>query len=750
MQTANTLLSDLGPLAAYGEYSEEAYSPSKQQSRQQKKLFVPENHLGSESSPYLLRHANDPVGWYAWGDEAFQTARTQDMPVFLSIGYSSEHWCGVMGRDCFGDNEVAGMLNDICIPILVDREELPAIDNLFMEVCRIQNGSAGWPLNIFLTPEGRPFFCTTWLPKRTTGQMPGITELLPRIKWLWHMQRNDVDRSANDLADMVRERFSILSGEKFRSSGRIGKFTAYEALNDIRSIFNLRWGGFGTSPKFPEHDKLLFLLKQAEDNSGASKPDKSDALTMTDITLRRMWRGGIHDHLGGGFSRYSVDEQWLVPHFEKLLCDNAMLLLAASMSQRFVQNSFHRLFAEDIIFCLTKDFTDSTSYSQGFRSAIDGDTQDGEGRYYLWNENEIKALLPDGDAGLFCAAYAVLPSGNFGSELAGSQMSWNILYEASTVTELARRYGIKGGEVASRLYEARKILLDYRDKRYPLRSDNKILMNWNGLMIGALAHASVSFDVPQWREIAERSALFITKNFPNKNGIWFRRWIDGKAGIEATAEDYAYFLWGIVELYKAAKHFGAGEKQLGDWLKTAQTVADILTENFWDEKLGGLFMAGNAGQKDKNSNIFAHMKTPEDMNSLPSLNAIAAMALCELAFIAEDKKYSDFARKIIGCFSRYARENPLRCLSMITADLMFKPFKPVKKPEPEQKPVPTDEELNREETQETSPEETKEDRRSARSSRRSSSASSTKAQETSTTTRTSRRSARPHRQNKNT
>lgn len=740
MAPANTLLSDLGPLAAYGEYTEETYSPSRFPQQKQKKPFVPENHLAGESSPYLLRHAKDPVAWFAWGDEAFSAARNYDMPLFLSIGYSSDHWCAVMGRDCFSDSEVAGMLNEICIPVLVDREELPQVDNLFMEICRVQNGSAGWPLNIFLTPEGRPFFCTTWLPKRTTGQMPGITELLPRVKWLWHMQRNDVERSANDLAEMVKERLSILSGEKFRSSGRIGKFTAYEALNDIRSIFDVRWGGFGTSPKFPEHDKLLFLLKQAEDDSGASKRDKSDALTMTDITLRRMWRGGIHDHLGGGFSRYSVDEQWLVPHFEKLLCDNAMLLLAASMSQRLVQNSFHRLFAEDIIFCLTKDFTDSTSYSQGFRSAIDGDTPDGEGRYYLWNENEIKSLLPEGDAGLFCAAYAVLPSGNFGSELAGSQMSWNILYEASTVTELARRYGIKGVEVGQRLYEARKILLDYRDKRYPLRSDNKILMNWNGLMIGALAHASVSFDVPEWRDIAERSALFITKNFPGKNGTWTRKWIDGKSSIEATAEDYAYFLWGIVELYKSAKHFGAGEKQLSDWLNTAKTLADILTSNFWDEKNGGLFMSGG------DPNIFARMKTSEDMNSLPSMNALAAMVLCELAFIAEDKKYSDFARKIIGCFSRYARENPLRCLSLITADLTFKPFKPVKKPEPEPKPIPTDEELNREEPQESQQESQQEDRKSARASRRTArQESSSSASTAGRNDRASRRSARTHR-----
>ncbi len=738
---ADTLMNNLGPLAAYGEYSEDT-APSQKSllaPAKRKSSFVPVNHLGGELSPYLLQHANDPVGWYAWGNDAFNAARNEDMPVFLSIGYSSDHWCRIMGRDCFSDVEVAGMINDTCIPVMADREERPDLDNLFMEICRVQNGSAGWPLNIFLTPEGRPFFCTTWLPKRTTGQMPGITAIFPRIKWLWHMQRNDVERAANTLADMVKERFSVLSGEKHRSGGRIGKFMAYEALSDIRRIFDVRWGGFGGAPKFPEHDKLLFLLRQAEENSGASKRDKSDALTMTDITLRRMWRGGIHDHLGGGFSRYSVDEQWLVPHFEKLLCDQAMLLLAVSKAQELVPNSFHRLFAEDIIFCITKDFTDSTSYSQGFRSAIDGDTPEGEGRYYLWNENEIKRVLPEGDAGLFCAAYAVLPSGNFGSELAGSQMSWNILYEASTVTELARRYGIKGVEVGQRLYEARKILLDYRDKRYPLRSDNKVLMSWNGLMIGALAHASVSFEQPEWRDIAERPALFIQKNFPDKSGNWRRRWIDGKAEIDALADDYACYLWGIIELYKAAKHFNAGEKQLSDWLETARTVADIMMTKFGDDKNGGMFQtAGN------DANIFLRMKTAEDMNSLPSGNAIAAIALDELAFLLEDRKYSDFARKIIGCFSNYARKSPLSCLTMITADILWRPFKPAKKPEPEAKPVPTDEELNREEPEVSQQDEPKGDRKNARASRRASRQESA-GTSSGRSDRAARRNARPHR-----
>ncbi|MDY6415047.1 MAG: hypothetical protein SPL10_07815, partial [Synergistales bacterium] len=577
---------------------------------------------------------------------------------------------------------------------------------------------------------------TTWLPKRTTGQMPGITDLFPRIKWLWTKQRDDVERAANELALAVNQKFEILSGAKYKTGGRIGKIKAYEALSDMRRIFDLRWGGFGKAPKFPEPNKLLFLLKQAEENSGASKRDKSDALTMVDITLRRMWRGGIHDHLGGGFSRYAIDERWLVPHFEKLLCDQAMILLTVAKSQELNQNSFHRLMAEDIIFCLTRDFSDSTAYSQGFRAAIGGDTPEGEGRYYLWNEDELKKILPEGDAGLFCAAYAVLPSGNFGNELAGSQMSWNILYEASTVTDLAKRYGIKGAEVGRRLFECRKILLAVRDKRYPLASDNKILMGWNGLTIGALARASVAFEQSEWRDIAERAALFIQKNFPDKNNNWRRVWIDGHAEIEAITEDYAFLLWGIVELYKAAKHFNAGEKQLSDWLNMAQSLAEIMIKKFWDEKNGGLYLS-----LENAPNIFIRMKSAED-NALPSANAFAAIALNELAIILEEKKYSDYAREIIGCFSHYASENPLSCLSLLIADLIWQPVK--KKPEPAPEPVhvPTDEELNAEEPEPAAQAETRHeiDRRAARTARRSA-----RTERSSAAERAERRSARSHR-----
>ncbi|MBQ7154627.1 MAG: thioredoxin domain-containing protein [Synergistaceae bacterium] len=699
MQPADGLLNNselFSGLAAYGEYSEEVITQTADKRSSSKKAFTPVNHLAGEPSPYLQLHALNPVGWFAWGREAFSTARTEDMPLFVSIGYSSNHWCHVMERDCFSNPEVAGFINEACIPVCVDREERPDLDELFTEICRVQNGSAGYPLNIFMTPEGRPFFCTTWLPKRTTGLMPGITELLPRIKWLWHMQRDFIERTASELALSINSRLETLSCEKLRG-GKIGSFSAWEALNDLRSIFDLRWGGFGSTPKFPEPAKLAFLMLQARESSQASKHDKLDALTMTDITLRRMWRGGIHDHLGGGFSRYAIDEHWLVPHFEKLLCDQAMLLLAVSLAQENNQNSFHRLFAEDIIFCSARDFCDNASYSQGFRASIDGDTPDGEGRYYLWTEDEVRQALSDEDFHLFCGAYAVLPGGNFSSEVAGAQIGMNILYEASTVKELAKRFGLKPQEIGSRLSVARKLLLDARDKRYPLRSDNKILMNWNGLMIGALSRASVSFDQPEWRDMAERTALFLQKNLPDKSGNWRRRWIDGKADIPAVAEDYAYFLWGIVELYKSLKHFNAGEKQLTEWLNAAKSLADTMLTKCLDEKHGSLILTS---QDD--ANIFARLKSPEDMNSLPNPNAMAAIALSELGIISEEKKYSDCARRIISCFARYVRDNPVACLSMVAADSIWKPVR--KKPEPPAKPVLTDEELNRPEEPVSEPE----------------------------------------------
>ncbi len=709
MPINDTLINSLAGLSPYAEFSEQASVV--------KPAFVPVNHLGMESSIYLKSQANSPIGWYSWCEEAFEVAKREDRYIFLNIGYSSSHWCGIMDRQCFMDQEVSQMLNDSGISIRVDREEHPDLENIFTEICKVQTGGcSGLPLNIFLTSDAKPFFCVTWLPKRTTGQILGMTELLPRLKWMWKIQRDDVNRAAMTLAKDVKDKLDVLSG-KIKRGGKIRTLHAYEAIEDIRRIFNFQWGGFGVKngPKFPEYNKLIFLLSFPS----LKNIPFPDPFIMSDITLRRIWRGGIHDHLGGGFSSSAVDEKWIVPHFEKLLCDQAMLLLAAGKAEEIKENSFHRLLAEDIIFCVTRDFSDPSSEVHGFFSAIDGDTADGEGRYYLWTEDEIKNILPDGEAGLFCAAYGVLPGGNVWNEIGGAQIGWNILYEASSITELSKRYRIRAADVGVRLDKCRKILLEARDKRYPLKRDNKILMNWNGLMIGALAYSSVVFNQPEWKDIAERNALFIEKNFRDKaTGKIYRRWIYGQAGIDAVFEDYACFLWGIVELYKASKHFGCGDKQLKDWEKIAREFADLMIEKFWDEELGGFYI-----NSDDDKNVCVRLKTAEDINTLPSANAFASSALNDLAQILDDRKYSDYARRINECFAKNAKDNPLSYLSLINTALSWKPVKP--KPAPQPKAVLTDEELNREEpevkAEETHSEEkaaaAKTSRRSTRSER---------------------------------
>ena len=642
----------MNDLTAYGEYQGDHYISQKN------KVIEPVNHLNSEINPFYIAHKSDPVGWYSWSDEAFNAAKVQDKPLFVCVGYYSHHWCHVMSRECFCDYETAGMINDACIPVLVDREERPDIDLILTEACRLQNGSAGYPLNIFMTPDGMPFFCTTWLPKRTTGKMPGLTELLPRIKWLWVMQRQDIDRSANELNSLLSERIKLLSGQK---SSRLSKVRGYEALNDLRKIFDVVYGGFGGTPKFPEPCKLLFMLTSAKLNHDKSSREFSDSIAMTDITMRRMWRGGIHDHLGGGFSNSAVDERWIVPHFEKLLAEQALLLLAASKAHELTNNDgnnmFYRLFAEDIIFSTAKYFVDDASFSQGFKASVDGDTDSGEGKYYLWTDNEIKKILPEGIYSLFCAAYGVLPSGNYAGEVGGAQMGQNILYEASNITDLMKRYGLKGNDITSRLSEARKLLLNARDNRFPLKSDNKIILGYN---------------------------------VADKSGNYYRIWVDGKLSVNAQLDDYAYFLWGLIELYNAAKFFEAGQKQLDDWLKTITEFADKMISVLWDEKNSGFFMTDG---KDKK--LLFRIKSAEDFNSIPSPNSMACIALTELGLILEEKKYTDYAEKIIENFSRYASDNSLMCLTLITANNLYKPAKkkPLVKPEP--KPVLTDEELNK-------------------------------------------------------
>ncbi|NLL37659.1 MAG: thioredoxin domain-containing protein [Fretibacterium sp.] len=629
------------------------------------------NRLKDSNSPYLLRHASNPVDWLPWNSEAFEWARSVNKPIFLSIGYSSCHWCHVMERECFKDPEVAEMLNDTCISIKVDREERPDIDALFMDICRIQNGSGGWPLSLFLTPDGLPFFAATWLPKRTIGRLPGMTDILPRVKWLWNIQNEDVLRGARELADTLKAHMNFFQG------GYLGNMPIRDGLKDLRDTFDSQWGGFGFAPKFPAVPRLLFLLEQST-SSLHSSDERDEAFSMVDLTLRSLWRGGIHDQLGGGFARYAVDERWIVPHFEKVLADQAMVLLAAAAAHELRPDEFYRTLAEDAANCALRDFLSPNSC---FYTALDADSEDGEGAYYLWQEEELRDLLPTGTSGLFCAAYAVMPGGNFGHRMTGMSTGRNVLYEAATPTELARRYGIRLPEVKEKLAEARRVLLEARSRRTPPTLDDKVLMDWNGLMIGALARASRVFEHPDWRLAAEKAMLFLQRTLPDPKGNWRRSYRKGLSGVPALAGDYAAFLWAAMELHDAAE--GQGRKQQKDWLRFAETMAEKLVQEFHDEEHGGFFLS-----PADDPNLFIRLKSAFD-SSVPSANALAVLGLTSLGVALGERKYLDLARRVLSAFAGSASLHPLGHASLLTAAARLKAARLQPEPrsaEPEKEP----------------------------------------------------------------
>ncbi|MDR2137056.1 MAG: thioredoxin domain-containing protein [Synergistaceae bacterium] len=608
------------------------------------------NRMAREKSPYLLQHAHNPVDWYPWGNEAFQRAEEEDKPIFLSIGYSSCHWCHVMERECFNDREVAELLNDACVSIKVDREERPDLDALFMEVCRIQNGNGGWPLSLFLTPQGEPFFAATFLPKRTIGRMPGLADVTPRVKWLWLTQKEDVLRGARSLVETLAARSAFARG------GRIGFLQTKTAIKELQNIFDEVWGGFGLAPKFPDAPKLLFILECARDDPS---PEGRETLSMASLTLRKMWGGGIHDHLGGGYARYAADERWTVPHFEKMLCDQAMLLWTATRAYEVAPDDFYRKFAEDVAGCILRDFA---SPEACFWSSLDADSEGEEGKFYLWTEEEIRNALPQGDGGIFCAAYAVLPGGNFIHEMTGMQMGYNVLYEAVPYTEVARRYGLRAPDLMKRLENDRRILLEIRNKRPKPRIDTKILMDWNGLTIGALARAGRVFEKKEWILSGERAALFLQKVLVDPKGAWRRRYLAKEAAVPALPGDYASLMWGVMELHDAA----ASEKQKRDWVRYAENLAAKLEENFRDEE-GGFFLSAA-----DDPHIFFRRKAAED-DALPSANALAMRAYAALGQASPDgEKYLKTARAIGGAFARAAHLRPVEHLSLLAAYLKLR------------------------------------------------------------------------------
>jgi len=599
------------------------------------------NRLANEKSPYLLQHADNPVDWYPWGKEAFEKARREEKPLFVSIGYATCHWCHVMERESFDDEEVASLLNDACVPIKVDREERPDLDGNFMAVCQMMNGNGGWPLNVILTPEGLPFFAATYLPKRGGGKIPGLVDIVPRVKWLWKTQREQVEQSARSIRDALLK--EAIPASAFLPGNALMK----SAFDELRNGYDREWGGFSSAPKFPMPSHLLFLFRYWK------RFGDDNARSMAEHTIERIWAGGIHDHLGGGIARYSTDRQWLLPHFEKMLYDQALLLYVLAEFRDGTGNALLDAFAEDIAGFVLREMTSSEG---GFYSAFDADSEGEEGRFYLWTENQIREVLSPEEAGIFICSYGVRKGGNFRNETTGRILGDNVLHLAEPFAKTAARFSLEPKKLEQLLASCRARLFDERKKRSAPLLDDKILADWNGLMIAALARASTVFKRPEWLAAAEKAARFIETKLRDRSGALLHRYRDKEAAIPAFLDDHAFYAWGLVELAAAS-----GKNA---YAASALKVADAMKAAFWDERNGGYFFS--AGDDPM---LFLRRKEAYD-GALPSGNAVAMAACLRLGVLAGRKDLAETARRTGEAFAGQAAKYPLSHMRML-AEIMI-------------------------------------------------------------------------------
>ena len=588
------------------------------------------NRLKREKSPYLLQHAENPVDWYPWGEEAFARAAREDKPVFFSSGYSTCHWCHVMAHESFEDPEVAALMNEAFVCIKVDREERPDIDKFYMTAGQMMTGGGGWPLTIFMTPDKSPFFAATYIPKDSGFGRTGLRELVPQLKQAWKNRRSEIIQSATKILTLLRrEEQPAAPGEPLAAA------LADEAYEDLMSRYDETWGGFGSPPKFPMPHQLVFLFRYGK----ARGNDK--AVHMAADTLRLMRAGGICDHLGYGFHRYSTDRQWLLPHFEKMLYDQALLCLAYTEAfQATGEAVFGRPGREIIAYVLR----DMTAPEGGFYCAEDADSEGKEGKFYLWTVAEIENILGKDEAELFVEAYGLEKEGNFVEEATGRRTGENILHRLEATARLTLAWGITENTLEDKLSKARERLFTVREKRIRPHRDDKILTDWNGLMIAALARGAAVFAEPAYFEAARRAYLFIEEHLRDSSGRLCHRWRDGEASAGAFADDYAFLIWGLLEC-----HDYSGD---ASFLAAARSLQDILDRHFWDEKQGGYFMSA-----DDQTDIPIRPKESFD-GAVPSGNSVAFYNLIRLHRLTGEDAYATRAGKLGRAFSPVISRSP--------------------------------------------------------------------------------------------
>ncbi len=599
------------------------------------------NRLIYEKSPYLLQHAYNPVDWHAWGEEAFERAKLENKPIFLSIGYSTCHWCHVMEKESFEDDEVATIMNKIFISIKVDREERPDIDHTYMTVCQMMTGGGGWPLNIVMTPDKKPFFAGTYFPKHSQHGRIGLTDLSRRIERLWLNDRVQIDDATEKIVAALNHPADQTNAA---SLDLVILRTAFQQLSQR---FDPKYGGFSEAPKFPTPHNLLFLLGYWK-RSGDER-----SLQMVTKTLDQMRLGGIFDHVGFGFHRYSTDAQWLTPHFEKMLYDQAMLSLAYTEAYQATKNIDYKKTVQEIFDYVLRDLT---APEGGFYSAEDADSEGEEGKFYLWTLEEIREVLSETEANFVEKAFNVFKMGNFKEESTQSLTGRNILHLKRSLEALRDQFDFSEAQVQQIWETARERLFEIREKRVHPHKDDKILTDWNGLMIAALAKASRVLSDINYAKAAAKAADFILTSMRNTKGRLFHRYRIGEAGLSAHVDDYSFFIWGLLELYEST--FDTR------YLKAAIDLNNDFIERFWDKQSGGVFFTANDSEE-----LLIRQKEIYD-GATPSGNSVAAMNLIKLSRITGSTELDSMASDIGKAFSGPLTQFP----SAYTQFLLFVDF----------------------------------------------------------------------------
>ncbi|MEK4373813.1 thioredoxin domain-containing protein [Bacillus sp. FSL L8-0215] len=552
------------------------------------------NRLIAEKSPYLLQHAHNPVHWYPWGQEAFDKAKRENKPVLVSIGYATCHWCHVMAHESFEDQQVADILNEHFISIKVDREERPDIDSIYMSVCQMMTGQGGWPLNVFVTPDQKPFYAGTYFPKRSAYGRPGFIEALTQLLDAYHNDRDHIESLAEKATNNLR----------IKAAGQTENTLSQEAIHkayyQLMSSFDTLYGGFGSAPKFPAPHMLSFLMRYHEWTG------QENALYAVTKTLDGMANGGIYDHIGSGFSRYSTDEKWLVPHFEKMLYDNALLMEAYTEAYQLTSKPEYEKLVQRLIQFIKQDMMNS---SGSFYSAIDADSEGKEGQYYVWAKDEIITHLGEELGALFCDVYHITEEGNFEGE--------NIPHTISTSFEdIKASFSIDDKTLQSKLQEARHILQSVRQQRPAPLVDDKVLTSWNALMIAALAKAGRVFDAEEAIHMAKQAMSFLETHLVQHERLMVR-YREGDVKHLGFIEDYAHMLKAYMSLYEATFELA--------WLEKAAAIAENMFELFWDKEKGGFFFSGSDAEA-----LLVREKEVYD-GAMPSGNSTALHQLLKLS-----------------------------------------------------------------------------------------------------------------------